>query len=150
MSEGNEGNAVSSTPSDQFVPPDEIVEALDQVEKGDTKELTGGGALPVFVAISGAGAVTPAEDLVEFSDGAVARYEQLSDEDRAAVRRVAADMKSPDFDGGVLLGGSSDYFAVRVNDHLRLVYRPRIRGGYSVLNIVIPESTLWRMTEHVL
>jgi hypothetical protein len=149
--------------------PAAIVAAEEQSVDGDVKELTAAGEVKTVTAdFSGEGSltaeahaggeevVTQAENRVVITDGAVAVYEQLSDEDRAAVRSVVQEMKSPGFADGVLLQGSANYMVCEANGNVRLVYRRRDRSvkgdppGYVILNVVRPGTTLWKMTERAL
>jgi hypothetical protein len=57
--------------------------------------------------------------------------------------------------GGVPLPGSDQFWVRKVNDHVRLVYRPLKDNptnpyDYMILNAPSPGSTLWRMTDTVL
>jgi hypothetical protein len=114
-----------------------------------TAEQTGEGTLSGEVA----NVVTP----VVLTEGASKVIDQLSDQDRDAVWSVVHEMMvSPEGPGGVLLPGSGRYLARPVNDHIRLVFRAVDRlseddpPGYTILNVVRPGSTLWKITGYAL
>lgn len=145
---------------------EKIVEAEKEVTDGEVGEITASGEVVGPAVISGAIATTlqPVTtalegevgwrarrvDRVDITAGALQVLNQLGDDDRRQVHRVIDEMKVPGDDGGALLPGSAQYIARSVNDHIRLLYRRRDSDGYVILNVVRPDTTLWRMTSKAL
>jgi hypothetical protein len=142
---------------------EKIVEAEKEVTHGEVGEITASGKVVGPAVVGGAIGATlqpPTAALegevgwragrIDITAGALQVLNQLSDDDRTQVYKAIDEMKTPGDDVGALLPGSAQYIARSVNDHIRLLYRRRGPDGYVILNVVRPDTTLWRMTSKAL
>jgi hypothetical protein len=136
-----------------------LATANEQVEEGAFAEVGGGfggtGSLTAGVTTFDAPQpqdASPEATHVFVTNGAQKVMDQLDAADKAAVESVLEQMKSSDYPGGLILPGSSRYRVEVVNANVRLVFRRKDppMGGYVILNVVRPDTTLWRMTDRAL
>jgi hypothetical protein len=127
-----------------------------QVTKGEVREIKpgfiGGGEFTAEAERTKTGVVEPS---VGVTVGAFNAIQQLNEDDHQAVTTAIQKMPSLKNGGGVPLPDSDQFWVRKVNDHVRLVYRPLKDNptnpyDYMILNAPLPGSTLWRMTDAVL